>query len=105
MNLLTDFNRKSIDLKSLANGNFILSSTTFNYCKHDFCHSPFPSPHCVRLEWIRGRHGWRAFHTVPFSRKTHSCFVNKRRREVYTWLEQSSALIRVSFLIFAERIP
>jgi len=44
MNLLTDFNRKPVDLKRLADGNLVLSSTTFNYCKHDFCHSPFPSP-------------------------------------------------------------
>src|SRR6266571_7893545 len=44
MNLLTDFNWKPVDLKRLADGNLVLSSTTFNYCKHDFCHSPFPSP-------------------------------------------------------------
>src|SRR5436305_9724652 len=93
-NLLTDFNRKSIDLKRLADGNLVLSSTTFNYCKHDFCHSPFPS----RAEsdskgYVEGM-GGEPYALFRFPEKTHSYFSKKLRRKVYTWLEQSNAHLR-----------
>ena len=49
--------------------------------------------------------GGEPFALFRFPEKTHSCFIIKLRREVYTWLEQSNAHVRVSFFDFAERIP
>src|SRR5271157_3358781 len=44
LDLLTGFNGMPVDLKRLADGIFVLSSTTFNYCKHDFLSFSFPVP-------------------------------------------------------------
>src|SRR5438874_556728 len=60
--LCSIFDGKSIDFERVANRDFVLSSTTFNYCKHVFPYSPFPSPFPIPhidSRRIRRRRWWR----------------------------------------------
>ena len=49
--------------------------------------------------------GGEPFALFRFPEKTHSCFIIKLRREVYTWLEQSNAHLRVSFFVLRSGFP
>src|SRR5208337_490714 len=44
-NLRAILDREPVYLKFLANGHFVLSSTTFDYCKHNFQISPWFCPY------------------------------------------------------------
>ena len=48
--LCSIFDGKPVDFERVANRDFVLSSTTFNYCKHVFPYSPFPSPYRLTLD-------------------------------------------------------